>query len=53
MFTNAKGLLDEAADVSFKQEILHAPGEAALEENGQWMLRQRERPASAPPALHG
>jgi hypothetical protein len=34
-------------------DILRALGEAALEENGQWILRQRERPAVATHQLQG
>ncbi len=41
---NAKRLLDNAQSETESQEILRELGEAALDENAQWILRQRERP---------
>ena len=46
IFTNAARLLQGTTERKVQQEILRALGEAALEENGQWILRQRERPAT-------
>jgi len=46
IFSNAARLLQKASGLSAQQEILRALGEAALEEHGQWILRQRERPAT-------
>ena len=44
IFSNAQRLLDNTAPLARRREILRALGEAALEEQGQWILRQRERP---------
>ena len=46
IFFNADRLLNSARTVDGRRDILRALGEAALEEHGQWMLRQRERPAA-------
>ncbi|MCB1684874.1 MAG: hypothetical protein KDI31_10320 [Pseudomonadales bacterium] len=46
IFSNAARLLQAASSLAAQQEILRALGEAALEENGQWILRQRRRPAT-------
>ena len=46
IFTNAARLLQGTSEREAQQEILRALGEAALEENGQWILRQRERPGT-------
>ena len=53
IFSNAIGLLKKAPTLEMRREILRALGEAALEENGQWILRQRERPATATEPLQG
>jgi hypothetical protein len=44
IFSNARKLLSRTSDVSEQREILRAVGEAQLHENGQWLIRQRERP---------
>lgn len=44
IFSNARKLLGRTTEVSEQREILRAVGEAQLHENGQWLLRQRERP---------
>ncbi|NIP13556.1 MAG: hypothetical protein GWM88_01965 [Pseudomonadales bacterium] len=46
IFFNADRLLESARNFDARRDILRALGEAALEEHGQWMLRQRERPAA-------
>lgn len=46
IFFNADRLLKSARNADARRDILRALGEAALEEHGQWMLRQRERPAA-------
>ncbi|MCZ6855224.1 MAG: hypothetical protein O7G86_15040 [Gammaproteobacteria bacterium] len=46
IFSNAHRLLDNAATTEVKRDILRARGESALDEQGQWILRQRERPLS-------
>jgi hypothetical protein len=53
VFSNAIGLLAKAPAKHMKSDILRALGEAALDENGQWLLRQRERPTAATQSLHG
>ncbi len=53
IFANAIGLLNRAPNLEMKREILRALGEAALDENGQWILRQRERPITAFQPLQG
>ena len=44
VFGSAHRLLNASDDPLVKQEILRDLGEAALNENAQWVLRQRERP---------
>ena len=46
LFTNAHLLLSGARSTRVKQDVLRAVGEAALDENALWLLRQRERPLS-------
>jgi hypothetical protein len=53
MFRNAQNLMPKAPNLSVKQDILRAVGEAALEENGQWILRQRERPSVPTQSIQG
>jgi hypothetical protein len=50
---NAKRLLDNAESDSESQEILRELGEAALDENAQWILRQRERPMPGGEIMQG
>jgi hypothetical protein len=52
IFSNALRLLESAEDVGEKREILRALGEAQLDESGQWLLRQRERPLTGSQMLH-
>ncbi|MFT7654313.1 MAG: hypothetical protein ACI9UU_003432 [Candidatus Azotimanducaceae bacterium] len=44
VFENAHRLLQQTENASAQQSILRDLGEAALNENAQWVLRQRERP---------
>ncbi len=44
IFDSANRLLQRAEQLELRREILRALGEAALDESGQWILRQRERP---------
>lgn len=44
IFTTAAHLLHQTHDTNEQRAILHDLGEAALDESGQWLLRQRERP---------
>lgn len=44
IFSNAHRLLQSAEQPEVKRDILRGLGEAALDEQGQWILRQRERP---------
>ena len=53
MFSNAISLMSKAPPLAVRRDILRAVGEAALEENGQWILRQRERPAAPTQPLQG
>lgn len=53
IFSNGADLLSKAPTLAMRQEILRALGEAALEENGQWILRQRERPSTAAHPIQG
>ncbi len=53
IFSNAVSLLGRAPTLVVKLDILRAAGEAALEENGQWLLRQRERPVAATHQVQG
>jgi len=47
LFSNAHRLLTSETTVTGRRDILRALGEAALDENGLWLLRQRERPLSS------
>ncbi|HEY5646300.1 MAG TPA: hypothetical protein VIS76_10175 [Pseudomonadales bacterium] len=53
IFSNAISLMERAPTLPVKVDILRAAGEAALEENGQWILRQRERPIAATQQVQG
>ena len=53
IFQNATNLMSKAPTLVMKQDILRAVGEAALEENGQWILRQRERPSVPTHTIQG
>ncbi|MGD8416715.1 MAG: hypothetical protein PVH91_06625 [Pseudomonadales bacterium] len=53
IFSNAISLMSKAPTLPVKLDILRAVGEAALEEHGQWILRQRERPAAATHHIQG
>lgn len=53
MFRNAQNLMAKAPNLAVRQDILRAVGEAALEENGQWILRQRERPSVPTQSIQG
>ncbi len=53
IFQNATNLMSKAPTLQMKQDILRAVGEAALEENGQWILRQRERPSVPTRTIQG
>ncbi|MEM8767881.1 MAG: hypothetical protein AAGE43_10580 [Pseudomonadota bacterium] len=53
IFSNAISLMSKAPPFAVRKDILRAVGEAALEENGQWLLRQRERPATATQSIQG
>lgn len=44
IFFNARRLMVDAEDVSFKRRVLKAVGSAALEEHAEWLLMHRERP---------
>ena len=44
VFANARRLLDSSDDVAFQRRILKALGNAALEEDAEWILMHRERP---------
>jgi len=44
IFSNARKLLDESADLRFQRRVLRALGEAALEQGAEWILMHRERP---------
>jgi len=52
IFANALRLLETAEDLDEKREILRALGEAQFDENGQWLLRQRERPLPSGQLMH-
>jgi hypothetical protein len=41
---NARRLLDSSDDASFRRRVLRALGNAALEEDAEWILMHRERP---------
>ncbi|TNF88252.1 MAG: hypothetical protein EP301_05315 [Gammaproteobacteria bacterium] len=53
IYQNAINLMSKAPTLLMKQDILRAVGEAALEENGQWILRQRERPSVPTRTIQG
>ena len=46
IFSNAERMLTSAESVEEQRDILRAVGESALDEHGQWLLCQRERPAA-------
>jgi hypothetical protein len=47
LFSNAQRLLATETATAARRDILRALGEAALDENGLWLMRQRERPLSS------
>jgi hypothetical protein len=44
VLANAKRLLDSTDDVHFRRRVLRALGNAAMEEDAEWILMHRERP---------
>ncbi len=44
IFANARRLLDSSDDIGFRRRVLKALGNAALEEDAEWILMHRERP---------
>ena len=46
IFSNADRLLQATSQVDEQRDILRALGASALDEHGQWLLCQRERPAA-------
>jgi hypothetical protein len=44
ILANARRLLDGSEDVDFRRRVLKALGNAALEEDAEWILMHRERP---------
>ena len=44
VLANARRLLDSSDDVNFRRAVLRALGNAALEEDAEWILMHRERP---------
>jgi len=44
IFANARRLLDGSDDIEFRRRVLKALGNAALEEDAEWILMHRERP---------
>lgn len=44
ILTNARRLLDSSDDAEFRRRVLRALGNAALEEDAEWILMHRERP---------
>ncbi|MEZ5557556.1 MAG: hypothetical protein R3E86_03315 [Pseudomonadales bacterium] len=52
LYRNAHLRLRDAAGMAVKQDVLRAVGEAALDENALWLLRQRERPLSGSQVFH-
>jgi hypothetical protein len=44
ILTNARRLLDNSDDPEFRRRVLRALGNAALEEDAEWILMHRERP---------
>jgi hypothetical protein len=52
LYGNASQLLGRATSLAARQEVLRALGEAALDENALWLLRQREGPRAAIQVFH-
>ena len=52
LFANAARLLDGTDDRLEQQQILRELGEAALQENAEWLLRQRDRPLPGSDAMN-
>jgi hypothetical protein len=46
IFANANRMLQSTGGVDEQRDILRALGESALDEHGQWLLCQRERPVA-------
>jgi hypothetical protein len=46
IFANANRLLASTRSVDEQRDILRALGASALDEHGQWLLCQRERPVA-------
>ena len=46
VFSNANRLLHAASTDDERRQVLFAVGEASFDENGLWILRNRERPIS-------
>ena len=44
ILANARRLLDGTDDIDFRRRVLRALGNAALEEDAEWILMHRERP---------
>jgi hypothetical protein len=44
ILANARRLLDSTDDIKFRRRVLRALGNAALEEDAEWILMHRERP---------
>lgn len=44
VLANARRLLDSSTDLAFRRRVLKALGNAALEEDAEWILMHRERP---------
>jgi hypothetical protein len=44
ILANARRLLDSSDDADFRRRVLRALGNAALEEDAEWILMHRERP---------
>ncbi len=44
VLANARRLLDSSDDMEFRRRVLRALGNAALEEDAEWILMHRERP---------
>ncbi|MGD9264565.1 MAG: hypothetical protein PVJ71_02180 [Lysobacterales bacterium] len=44
VLANARRLLDSSDDPQFRRRVLRALGDAALEEDAEWILMHRERP---------
>jgi hypothetical protein len=52
LYGNASQLLGRATSLTARQEVLRALGEAALDENALWLLRQREGPRTGSQVFH-